>query len=195
MGLEEMKGLTTMVLSFLETLTYDQFEQMMFMEQEYYGLENITPAEEAFRWYQKYPYTTIAASDGKEIAGFINLFPVKKQVFELLKTGQFNDHDLKLEDIANIDEPGNEDLNMYLCCIVVKEKYRKENLSKKLLQVALLSYQRVWDRCKWIITDNVTEKGAHFSEKYGLSFICRTNHGSNIYMGSFQKFVDRAFAE
>ena len=179
-----------MAISILKTLTHEHFEQMMDLEKQYYSEEYITPAEEAFRWYQHYPFTIVAAGNEKEIAGFVNLFPVTEEVFESLKAGKFNDHNLTFKDIVDFHVHSPQSINMFLSCIVVKEEYRKQGLPLRLLQAAILPYKEVLDRCQWIITDNVTKKGEAFSEKYGLSFHCHSNHGSKIYLGKFRDFVN-----
>lgn len=172
---------------FLKKLNFLHFKQMMQLEREFYSEEYIAPAEEAYNWYRKYPFTTVAASNGSKVVGFVNMFPVKEEVFESLKAGNFNDKNLHINDIESLNSSS---LNMFLSCIVVKKEYRKIGLTKKLLQQAVKQYKDVEDRCNWIIIDNVTEEGARFSEKYGFSFVRHSFHGSNIYMQPYKKFIE-----
>ena len=58
-----------------DTLTPLHFDRMEALELTCYGPEFITPAAESYRLYRRFPYTTVAALAGEEIAGFITLHP------------------------------------------------------------------------------------------------------------------------
>ncbi len=78
------------------------FDAMAAMEARFYGEDLITPAQEAWRWYERYPFTTLAGRDAcGRIAGFINLFPVREPVYEALIAGVFNDAELSVEDVES----------------------------------------------------------------------------------------------
>jgi len=171
-------------------LSFKDFEKMSALELKFYGEDYVTPAEEAYLWYQKYPHTVTAAKEGDSIAGFVNLFPVKDDVFEKLKAGKFNDSQMKLDDIADINGTDGK-LNMFLCCIVIDEKYRRGSFTKKLLLTAAQQYESVYEKCGDIVTDNVTKDGSQFSDRYGFSFVCNSNHGSKIYIQKFADFLNR----
>lgn len=86
---------------------------------QFYGEEFITPPQEAYRWYQRYPYTVVAAAHNDNIVGFVNLFPVKKHIDEALRAGEFNDHFLTLDGVEDIHIASDTPLHMFLCCVVV----------------------------------------------------------------------------
>ncbi len=78
------------------------FDDMAAMEARFYGEDLITPAQEAWRWYERYPFTTLACREAcGRIAGFVNLFPVREAVWEWLLRGAFNDADLTVDDVAD----------------------------------------------------------------------------------------------
>lgn len=175
-----------LTIKILNEMNYEHFKIMMLLEKEYYSEEFITPVDEAYNWYKKFPNTTVAATDGERIVGFVNLFPIKKEIFELILVGKFNDQNLTLNHIESFNS---ERFNMFLSCIVVKKEYRKMGLAKKLLQSAVMQYESISDRCDWIIVDNVTEEGERFSEKYGFSFVCHSTHNSKVYIQPYKDFV------
>lgn len=179
-----------MDISILNKLDFSHFEEMMQLENQFYDDEYITPAMEAYLWYKEYPHTTIAAAENNKIIGFVNLFPVKKDIFEGIKAGTFNDQALSTNDIESLNS---EELYMFLSCIVVKNKYRKYGITKKLLQKAIIQYNEVEKHCKWIVIDTVTEDGARFSEKYGFSFVRESNHNSKIYIQTYYDFIQHVF--
>ncbi|MBR3690694.1 MAG: hypothetical protein IKL97_06325 [Eggerthellaceae bacterium] len=82
-----------------EKLTFAHFEQMEELEAKYYSRDFITPAQEAYRWHQAHPRSTVASFCGSTLAGFVNLLPVRMDMFERIISGTFNDALLKAEDI------------------------------------------------------------------------------------------------
>lgn len=83
-------------------LVRPDFDAMAAMEARFYGEDLITPAQEAWHWYERHPFTTLAARDAQgSIAGFVNLFPVSEAVYEGLLAGTFNDADLTADDVVD----------------------------------------------------------------------------------------------
>lgn len=176
------------VMEIKKELHLEDFKAMEMLEQCCYGREHITSCEEAYKWYQMYPYTVLAAFSGDDLAGFVNFFPVKDLVMEDLKIGRFCDKNLKVEDIADINAEG--DLHMFLCCVVVAPFYQERGLASYLLKQAAKQYEDYADRCDYVITDNVTKEGEALSKRYGLKFCCESQHGSKIYMGTYKDFLE-----
>ena len=79
------------MLSLAQSLTLSDFHQMYAIERAYYDPRYITPPQEAFRWYQAYPLSTLAVKEGEMVAGFLNLFPVRQEVFAQILAGTFNE--------------------------------------------------------------------------------------------------------
>lgn len=176
----------------MQELCYRHFEQMAELEARYYGEEFITPPQEAYRWYQRYPYTVVAAADeNNRIVGFVNLFPVKEHIYEALRAGCFNDHFLTLEGVEDIAADANTPLRMFLCCLVVDAAYRAQGLTRRILRAAVEQYAAVAYRCTEVITDNVTEAGEAFSRRYGFRELLRSDHDSTVYTQSWADFVKR----
>lgn len=167
-------------------LTPEDFVCMEALEARCYGRDHISPADEAYRWYQAYPDSTVAIFSGSFLAGFINLFPVTQAVSEGLLNGTFNDRDLTLNDIAPIPATGMVDL--FLCCIATEAVYRGGALTGLLLRAAMAPYAAAQNRVDRLITDNVTPEGVRFSQRLGLKKICMSDHGSMIHAGSYQDF-------
>ena len=89
------------MLSLAQSLTLSDFHQMYAIERAYYDPRYITPPQEAFRWYQAYPLSTLAVKEGEMVAGFLNLFPVRPSVFAQLLAGTFNDREMELCQLAD----------------------------------------------------------------------------------------------
>lgn len=182
-------------MQILTGLTESHFSQMYQLEKAFYSEEYITPYQEAYRWYHKYPYTTFAAAEAGQIVGFINLFPIQKALFEAIKSGQYNDKDLTVSDIVNIEEGGESLLHMYLSCVVVRSEKRKQGVTELLLRTAVNYYQPYAERCAYIITDNVTQEGQRFSQRYGFEPLQASNHNSKLYIQEYASFERRVLIQ
>lgn len=174
-----------------DELTEQHFEQMASLEAQYYGEDNITPPAEAYRWYKRYPATTIAAAVGEQIVAFVNLFPVKAEIYDALCAGQFNDHTLTLEGLVDPQTESDEPLHMFLCCVLTEPAYRGLGLTRHLLSLAVEQYEPVQHRCRRIITDNVTPEGAAFSRHYGFEQVQTSDHNSLIFEQDYADFAAR----
>lgn len=172
-----------------DELTEQHFEQMAALEAQYYGEDSITPPTEAYRWYKRYPATTIAAAVGDQIVAFVNLFPVKEEIYDALRAGQFNDHTLTLEGLVDPQTESDEPLHMFLCCVLTEPAYRGLGLTRHLLSLAVEQYEPVQQRCRRIITDNVTPEGAAFSRHYGFEQVQTSDHNSLIFEQDYADFV------
>jgi len=161
-------------------LTIADFRSMEALERLYYDPLFIAPAEEAFAWYQAYPASTVARfDDGGALLGFINLFPIKKDVFDALMDGTFNDSLLTVDDIAPVENAA----YLFLSCIAVAPQMRGTGFSFDLFREAAAQYCPQEEAR--LITDNVTDAGARFSERLGLHFVKNSDHGSRIYAGDW----------
>lgn len=190
-ALSFMQAKRTPGLRIPDELTEQHFEQMAALEAQYYGEDNITPPAEAYRWYKRYPATTIAAAEGEQIVAFVNLFPVKAEIYDALRAGQFNDHTLTLEGLADPHSESDEPLHMFLCCVLTEPAYRGLGLTRHLLSLAVEQYEPVQHRCRRIITDNVTPEGAAFSRHYGFEQVQTSDHNSLIFEQDYATFAAR----
>lgn len=176
-------------MTILSTLNYSHFTKMESLEKEFYNADYITPAHEAFCWYKEHKDSVIAATDSNEITGFINMFPVSDSVFSKLKSGTFNDRDLKSSDIVDINSSQNYPFHMFLSCIVIKKEYQKSGLSRLLLFEAIKRYAHKESLFDFILADTVTDDGKRFAQKYGFVPIFTTDHASTVHIQSYKDFV------
>lgn len=178
------------MLRILSKLRFCHFEQMEQLELQYYGPEFITPAAEAWRWYERYPYTVQVAAEDDKVVGFVNLFPVKSHIYAMLKAGTFNDHYLTSDGVEDIYQETEAPLYMFLCCILVEPEYRGRGITRELLRAAVAQYEGVSHRCTEVITDNVTAEGEAFSRRFGFRKWQNSDHGSVIYLQTWEAFAD-----
>lgn len=170
-----------------QKLTLEDFKTMKKLEEKYYDDEFITPYEEVYEWYNTYDYSIRAVEEDGEVIGFLNLFPIKDEIFNLLKQGKFNDKYLEKDHIVDIYNKDKNEINLFLSCILIDDKYRKTNALQLLLEEYVKYYSELEKSVviKYVITDNVTESGARFSERLGFTKIIDSNHDSKVYATTF----------
>lgn len=176
----------TMNIRIIRHLTPRHFHEMEALELRFYAAEFITPAEETLRWYRHHPHSTVAAEADGRLVGFVNLFPVRQRVYEAILAGSFNDHFMELDDVAPLSETP---LHMFLSCVVTAPEARPFGTTRKLLQTAVRAYAGL--HCAGVVTDNVTDEGCAFSERYGFTRLCRSDHGSWVYRQDWADFVSQ----
>lgn len=176
-----------------EKLTFEDFKMMSVLEEKFYDPSHITPPEEAYDWYKKFPYTTRVMEDKNKIIGFVDMFIINDEIFHVMKSGKFNDKNLTSEGIVDICKMTQDVYHMFLCCLVIEEQYRKTNALKVLLKEHIQFYEKFEEQgiiIDQIITDNVTESGARFSQKLGFQKQTDSDYNSVIYAMDYKKFKE-----
>ena len=194
-------------------LARPDFDAMAAMEARFYGEDLITPAQEAWRWYERHPFTALAARDALgRIAGFVNLFPVRAAVYEALLAGAFNDADLTADDVADpwqvapagarracpcpapdlADAPARPPaLHMLLSCVVVDAPWQGGGLAYRLVARAAAQYADVAPRISDVLIDTATPAGAKFARNLGFVPLCASDHGTLVWRCGWQAFLYR----
>ena len=178
---------------------------MAAMEARFYGEDLITPAEEAWRWYECYPFTTVAVrvtggaarEDGEAPnAGFVNLFPVTGAVHDALLAGLFNDANLTVDDVVDpwgqaeggaCDAP----LHMLLSCIVVDAAWQGTGLAYDLVTQAAAQYAEHAHRIADVVVDTATPDGAKLARNLGFSLARPSDHGTQIWYSTWSGFISK----
>ena len=175
-----------------EKLGIDDFFEMASLERRFYGDEFITPPEEAWEWYRAFPGSVVAAKDLQtgRVAGFVNLFPVRREVGDALLAGTFNDAALTVADIAGAGVPA----TLFFCCAAMDEGYRGNGLLRRLVWTALEPYRELAGVVDLVVADTVTGDGACLMERFGFGLVGDSDHGSRVYAQPFPEFVDRVDA-
>ncbi|MEG0663134.1 MAG: GNAT family N-acetyltransferase, partial [Anaerovoracaceae bacterium] len=156
--------------------------------------EHISPYEEAYGWYQQYPWYNVVLEEDDKIVAFLELFPMTETLYQAYRSGCFDDDGLSAEDIVDIfsAEPGQ--YNLCWLTIAVHPEYRGKGALHQLFAYQVEFYEQfrkkgiIFDR---VITDNVTEEGINFSKKLGFSKVKDTIFGTVIYEMGYTQFKER----
>jgi len=175
--------------------TLDDFIYMEQLELKYYSKEHVTPYSEAYLWHLSNPKTGFVLEDNGRIAAFTDILPVKKEIFDQIMGGTFDDKYLTSDDLVSMDGLKEGDsVDLLLSCVLVDDDYRETDALKILLTAHIDYYRSYVDRGIWIgtvLTSNVTEAGERFSERMGFERIGRSEHQTTLYQTSFQQFDER----
>lgn len=175
--------------------TLEDFIYMEQLELKYYSEEHVTPHEEAYRWHLSNPKTGFVLEDCGKIAAFTDILPVKREIFDKIVSGEFNDKYLTAEDLVVMEElKAGDVVNLLLSCVLVDEEYRETDALKILLDSHLAYYRSFEDRgisIGDVVTSNVTEAGERFSERMGFERIGRSGHGTALYRIGFRLFCEQ----
>ncbi len=174
------------------TLTCSDFDEMAAMEARFYGEDLITPAEESWHWYERYPFTIVAARGERgEIAGFVNLFPVNESVHAAILDGAFNDANLTTDEVVDPWAQGAdpEPLHMFLSCVVVDVPWQGSGLAYRLVAQAAAQYADFAARIADVTIDTATPDGAGLARNLGFTSACLSDHGTQIWQSNWENFL------
>ena len=168
------------------------FDAMAAMEARFYGEDLITPAEESWNWYERYPFTIVAARGERgEIAGFVNLFPVSEGVHTALLAGAFNDANLTTDDVVDPWAHGADSapLHMFLSCVVVDAPWQGSGLAYRLVARAAEQYAEFASRIADVTIDTATPDGAGLARNLGFTLVRPSDHGTQIWQSTWENFI------
>lgn len=172
----------------------EDFKVMENIEHSYFPNDNITPAEEVLKWYQKNNLTCIGVrNSNNEVIASVNILPLNKRTFYDIYNNKMNEADV-IDSQIEIYE-GNKEYYLYLSSISINKNYRNNyRVIKTLLKGCIDSYKLLIDRNIKIIkimADASTEHGEKVCKKLlKMDFIRDTSHNSKIYCVDGNNFLE-----
>ena len=172
----------------------EDFKIMEDIEHSYFPNENITPAEEVLKWYQKNSLTCIGVrNSNNEIVASVNILPLDKNTFYDIYDDKMNEADVidsQIEIYKN-----NKEYYLYLSSISINKNYRNNyRVITTLLKGCIDLYKLLIDRNIKIIkimADASTEHGEKVCKKLlKMDFIRDTSHNSKIYCVDGNNFLE-----
>lgn len=168
-----------------EEFTYDDIFESYQIEQLVLPPNLIASATTTFDWFKYNPLTMIGAKDAAtgKLIGFFNTLPVTDDLFEQIKSGDFDDTNFSLKQIRQYDIPGF--YKLYLSSFCIHPAYNTTT-AFKIIYTSFVDFllNMATEReifISEIIADGVTLKGASLCECIGMNKIKSTTHNSNLY--------------
>lgn len=172
----------------------EDFKVMENIEHSYFPNDNITPAEEVLKWYQKNNLTCIGVrNSNNEVIASVNILPLNKRTFYDIYNNKMNEADV-IDSQIEIYE-GNKEYYLYLSSISINKNYRNNyRVIKTLLKGCIDLYKLLMDRNIKIIkimADASTEHGEKVCKKLlKMDFIRDTSHNSKICCVDGNNFLE-----
>ena len=173
----------------------DDFKVMENIEHDYFPNENISPAEEVLRWYEKNNLTCIGVrNSNNKIIASVSILPLNSNVFNDIYENKMNEADVVFEQIEIYED--NKSYLLYLSSISIDEKYRNNykviiTLLKGCINLLDILMKRNI-KIEKVMADASTINGEKICKKLlNMDYIRDTSHSSKIYCTSGENFVNR----
>ena len=171
----------------------EDFKIMENIEHSYFPNENISPAEEVLKWYEKNNLTCIGVrnSENKVIACVIVL-PLNINVFNAIYENKMNEADVVCSQIEVYED--NKSYLIYLSSISIDKKYRNNyKVITTLLKGCVNLFNLLIKRnikIEKVMADASTIHGEKICKKLlKMDYIRDTSHESKIYCEDGEKFI------
>lgn len=171
----------------------EDFKVMENIEHSYFPNDNITPAEEVLKWYEKNSLTCIGIrNSNNEVIASVNILPLYKITFYDIYNNKMNEADVVSSQIERYED--NKEYYLYLSSISINQNYRNNyRVIKTLLKGCIDLYKLLTNRNITIIkimADASTEHGEKICKKLlEMDYIRDTSHNSKIYCIDGNDFV------
>ena len=171
----------------------DDFQAMENIEHSYFPNENISPAEEVLRWYEKNNLTCIGVrNSNNKIIASVSILPLNRNVFNDIYENKMNEADVVFEQIEIYED--NKSYLLYLSSISIDEKYRNNykvitTLLKGCMNLLNILMKRNI-KIEKVMADASTNHGEKICKKLlKMDYIRNTSHKSKIYCVDGEKVV------
>ena len=171
----------------------EDFKIMENIEHSYFPNDNITPAEEVLKWYQRNDLTCIGVrNSNNEVIASVNILPLNEKTFYDIYNNKMNEADVIDPQIERYED--NKKYYLYLSSISINKNYRNNyRVIKTLLKGCIDLYKLLIDKNIKIIkimADASTEHGEKICKKLlKMDYIRDTSHESKIYCVDGNNFI------
>ena len=171
----------------------EDFKVMENIEHSYFPNDNITPAEEVLKWYQKNSLTCIGIrNSNNEVIASVNILPLNERTFYDIYNNKMNEVDVINSQIETYED--NKEYYIYLSSISINQNYRNNyRVITTLLKGCIDLYKLLIDRnikILKIMADASTEHGEKICKKLlKMDYIRDTSYESKIYCVDGNDFI------
>ncbi len=172
----------------------EDFEIMEDIEHSYFPNDNITPAEEVLKWYQRNDLTCIGVrNSNNEVIASVNILPLNERTFYDIYNNKMNEADVVSSQIERYEN--SKEYYLYLSSISINQNYRNNyRVIATLLKGCIDLYKLLTNRNITIIkimADASTEHGEKICKKLlKMDYIRDTSHNSKIYCIDGNDFIN-----
>ena len=171
----------------------EDFKIMEDIEHSYFPNDNITPAEEVLKWYQRNDLTCIGIrNSNNEVIASVNILPLNERTFYDIYNNKMNEADVVSSQIERYEN--SKEYYLYLSSISINQNYRNNyRVITTLLKGCIDLYKLLIDRnikILKIMADASTEHGEKICKKLlKMDYIRDTSYESKIYCVDGNDFI------
>lgn len=173
---------------------FKDFKMMEDIEHSYFENDNIAPADECLKWYEKNDLTCVGVrNEYNEIIASVSILPLQKSIFMDIYKNKMNEADVLAEQIEEYQD--NKTYYIYLSSISIDEKYRN---NYKVVTTLLKGCINLFDllisrniKIEKVMADASTIHGEKICNKLlKMNYITETSHKSKIYCIDGERFLE-----
>ncbi len=172
-------------------LTFNDFIKMEEIDHQYFPDENVSPADEAYKWYLADPNSCVVVKDNSNVVAYVNILSLKEEVYNKVKFNEMNESQILVSDLElNKDKYFN---YLYFSTIAIDENHRDIHTLRQLIDVTSKKIIEIVNQgceIKEVMADCSTPQGQKITQRFlKLKPFMETSHKSIIHILSGEEFV------
>lgn len=172
-------------------LTFEDFIKMEEIDHQYFPDENVSPAEEAYKWYLADSNSCVVVKDNSNVVAYVNILSLKKEVYDKVKHNEMNESQILVSDLElDKDKYFN---YLYFSTIAIDKNHRDIQTLRELIDITSAKiFEIVNQGCKIkeVMADCSTPQGQKITQRFlKLKPFMKTSHNSMIHILSGDEFI------
>lgn len=172
-------------------LAFEDFVKMEEIDRQYFPDENITPADEAYKWYLADTNSCVAIKDNSNVIAYVNILSLKKEVYDKVKHNKMNESQILVSDLE-LDK-GKYFNYLYFSTIAIDKNYRDIQTLRKLINITskkILQIVNQGCQIEEVMADCSTSQGQKITQRFlKLKPFMKTSHNSIIHILNGKDFL------
>lgn len=172
-------------------LTIDDFIKMEKIDHQYFPDENVSPAEEAYKWYLADANSCVVVKDESNVVAYVNILSLKKEVYDKVKYNEMNESQILVSDLELDKEKYFNYL--YFSTIAIDNSHRDISTLRQLINITSKKIIEIINQgaeIKEVMADCSTSAGQKTTQRFlKLKPFLKTSHNSMIHILSGNEFI------
>ena len=172
-------------------LTFEDFIKMEEIDHQYFPDENVSPADEAYKWYLADPNSCVVVKDNSKVIAYVNILSLKKEIYDKVKHNEMNESQILVTDL----ELGHDKyLNyLYFSTIAIDKPHRDIQTLRELIDITSQKIIEIVNQgceIKEVMADCSTPEGEKITQRFlKLKPFMKTSHNSMIHISNGEDFL------
>jgi len=172
-------------------LTFEDFIKMEEIDHQYFPDENVSPADEAYKWYLADPNSCVVVKDNSNVIAYVNILSLKKEIYDKVKHNEMNESQILVSDLElDKDKYFN---YLYFSTIAIDKNHRDIQTLRELIEITSQKIIEIVNQgceIKEVMADCSTPQGQKITQRFlKLKPFMKTSHNSMIHILSGEDFL------